>query len=1266
MEKEIFDAMAGLGGFFEVENNQRDGKSTRFLADREECLQSLKDLLNFLKVDDQLLVRLKLGRYKVLPQKLVPMFKSYRDDRQWVALIFKVMLWLTEPVSQETPDLWMHMEHLQDAKEAFLDRDSFLILLQFLVDLLEESDSAEREEEPTEQKTADKKGVTLELVITLLSRLLMIPDPVAGHPGFVPQRKSMQLQYIKLFHDESLFIALMYFLEKLNVEKNCGQAWAFLEIFYHVCTKVDPERASRLKQSVSQTSKEKDILSEMMLKDTLVRKARTPQQSRHGRFGTLMEVRNTHLAEEGKPVVHLSHNVEDVSRTEYAKKGYRGGNSRSETKQNIFLDPTFIDLEEGSCREHDRVNPYVSSGRELPVVLSDAVFAGLRDFFCDFLGISGNQAHVGVSQFSQLVIFLRNHLKENAFAARKQPGVEADKQEAKAQKRHDEPRLLSFVAWVLEFHRHHYAAKVSEAKSKNQEQPPIDIVAIQGAIDLDMIQFVIKLLGDHGKRSGLNPSKLVITLRTLTQQIKTIGVVLESNEERVKDIAEVLLANILKDDVLGHLAWIMKNFKPMSHDPRVLTYSLEAFHCITRLVEKSGTKDFEVESGFRGGIKASSLEQQVERLCNCAVIENLFSLMEKYSDLSAGLLNMLVRLLYRIIKIQHTNIVVFFEIMYFVRIERMLDDPMVTDKRLGKRYTEMVELLKFILRQFFKCAEKNKCVFIELMFRKIPETRADSLLGAFGQEFAAILDNYEQESYKEVLDKMRSGETVSALKLKQQQMLSGEGPPWTAEEDSTLMDKYDMYQNHPLCCDLLAAELPVENHRTAKAIRKRLIELGITGPNKQPRMMDDSKDGTKKRKAAELEDDKAKTKHARVDEADEIDSDLGDELELDLERMIDAAMADTQVDTMLDETQGGSAQRAQNDDSQVLEDELERIIDEGIEDDSLPTLEVADCAVNVTATTLPAASMTASTAVDATATSATIPPATGDTEELELDLERIMDEGLDDDIKDLMKVDPIVPASAATTVASTASTIPESTAPTMIDSNTLDCAAGARPCAAADAASESRAATIAATCTTSPTVPESVPSTVIEPTVQTIQGAPAATAPESTAAGSTDKTVKMTTSVSSENRLSKAPTTIPTPARTSATATALPSLDVEMDELEKNLEDLIDNMSPTKADVSTATTPAQASRDIRDKTPTPTNSSKRGMSFGSQLSQESIGLECQLEKLIDEDLQPSCPDPVLSQGDTPRHLKGNMPTQDTADLENELENMLDHLDDDMD
>ena len=74
-------------------------------------------------------------------------------------------------------------------------------------------------------------------------------------------------------------------------------------------------------------------------------------------------------------------------------------------------------------------------------------------------------------------------------------------------------------------------------------------------------------------------------------------------------------------------------------------------------------------------------------------------------------------------------------------------------------------LLRHILEAFFTCAQQNSCVFAELpgtqrlfkrltesprLFRKVHEKEVVEN----GAEFAAILDNYENEQYRrEVLDR---------------------------------------------------------------------------------------------------------------------------------------------------------------------------------------------------------------------------------------------------------------------------------------------------------------------------------------------------------------------------------------------------------------------------------------------------------------------------------------------------------------------------------
>jgi len=240
------------------------------------------------------------------------------------------------------------------------------------------------------------------------------------------------------------------------------------------------------------------------------------------------------------------------------------------------------------------------------------------------------------------------------------------------------PRMLNFTAWVLEFHRHHFLELAAKAKEAKEELPVIDIASIQGAIDLDMLQFVTARLREYGKERAIHASHLVIVLRVLSQQVKTISLVLESPDKDTRECAEILVQNIVKDDVMAHLVWIMKNFKTSSHDPRVMSYAVEVFHFLMRLMtkvtekkEKQGPKiEFRVERahGFRLQHVATTAEKELADLADARVVENLFYLLEKYKRQSAQLTSMLVKLLYQIIRVHPTNIVVFFELSYFMRI----------------------------------------------------------------------------------------------------------------------------------------------------------------------------------------------------------------------------------------------------------------------------------------------------------------------------------------------------------------------------------------------------------------------------------------------------------------------------------------------------------------------------------------------------------------------------------------------------------------------
>merc|ERR1719343_1474471 len=309
---------------------------------------------------------------------------------------------------------------------------------------------------------------------------------------------------------------------------------------------------------------------------------------------------------------------------------------------------------------------------------------------------------------------------------------------------------------------------------------------------------------------------------------------MDAKDANTRNLAGVLLQNVVKEDTMAHLCWIMKNYKSTAHDPRVLSYSIEVFHHMQRLIgivrdsqARDGQKEIEfvVEKATAARVsrKTTSESKEVETLADARVVTNMFYLLEKYSKHSAHFHSILVKLLYSIIKQAPTNIVVFFELAYFIRIHRIVSDPLV---RKDKRYEEMKELLRYILRQFFKCADKNGCVFAELFFPKVSENSKLALLQDHVSEFAAVLDNYENEEYKTVLDRMDAGETLGAIRERRRAILTGE-LKWTEQEDEILRNRYPIYQDHPLVAELLASELPEESKRTARHVKKRLQELNL-------------------------------------------------------------------------------------------------------------------------------------------------------------------------------------------------------------------------------------------------------------------------------------------------------------------------------------------------------------------------------------------------------------------------------------------------------
>mmetsp|Transcript_32458 Transcript_32458/g.74995 ORF Transcript_32458/g.74995 Transcript_32458/m.74995 type:complete len:958 (-) Transcript_32458:313-3186(-) len=864
--EDLFDTCAGLGDYHKV-----DGKDKYLYRRRDECLTCLQDLTQLVEKEDTGRVRAKLGEWQGLPQRIVPLYNSYNEDIELSSQIVPLLVLLTTRVGsygQPAADLQVRLEqerdqlrHLQDYKAAFTKSNVFATLSRLLVEALD----------------GEEAGFSLQLfkdVLFLLRNLVSVPDPCPGDAGFTPQRRRMQLAFIRHFSGEGLLSFFLLLSQQLTSQQDENedhqQVWALADIIYHVCTHFDPQ------ELFEQKEQSKSDLADLLARDKADRQLLAPTSTRHGRFGTSMHVVS------GDGSVNISSTVLQngiiPKSGALLKREFRNAD-RAGKKENMFHNPFFVDLAEGSVREHNQFNPHVRGALDDRANHPHKLLQGYRQFF----------EHLCSSHFSSLVGIMRKSCRVSSQTTDTVAGTEFNML-----------HLLNFISWFLEFHRCQHAAEVAKAKKANEPPPDMDIAVIQGAIDVDMIQFTTARLRDLGKVQAIHSSLLVIVLRALSQQIHTIQVLTESTDSDTRDCADMLVRHLLKEDVMGNISWVMRFFKSSAHDPRVLSYSVEAWHNLTSLMkqitERGGGEEFQVERlrGVHMTRSMTSVDKEVADLADSRTVGNLFHFLEKYRRHTPAFQTMLVHLIRSIMDARPTNIVLFFELSYFMRIHRIMTDPLLTSTKNSVKYKDLTGLLRFILREFFKCSEHNPCAFAELLFPKVHENAKDALESQ-NVEFAAILSNYEEESYKGLLDRMFAGETVNELRQKQRQLRSGD-VPWTAEEDAVLRERYAMYADHPLCADLLTADLPEDSRRTALQVRKRLVELGLMMPRGRAGGAEEKAEGmppSKKAKVADedLEPEEPAGEGAAPPAQRTQHDDMQDEemLEEDLERLLDAA-----------------------------------------------------------------------------------------------------------------------------------------------------------------------------------------------------------------------------------------------------------------------------------------------------------------------------------------------------------------------------------------
>ena len=267
MEDGVIDELVLVCTFLGTNETVKDesgAERTSFVRGKD-CLEWLNDLRRVIQRDNDILRTIgnKIGNWKVVEQKLLPLLLEYRDDRRLVLTLCKIFVSVTMPMHQaavtalskavtrsaakEDPTLAAELverqkaaaeqvKHLFDYKKAFARRE----VMQVLVSVLE----APLSHEGTSRTEDD--ALIIELILTLMRNLLAIG---AGRPGSlpVPDRLLSATHFdLVLSMDQEFFLDVLGVLsQNINARENRALNLLLMEIYHHLRRGTDPEALAR-------------------------------------------------------------------------------------------------------------------------------------------------------------------------------------------------------------------------------------------------------------------------------------------------------------------------------------------------------------------------------------------------------------------------------------------------------------------------------------------------------------------------------------------------------------------------------------------------------------------------------------------------------------------------------------------------------------------------------------------------------------------------------------------------------------------------------------------------------------------------------------------------------------------------------------------------------------------------------------------------------------------------------------------------------------
>ncbi|XP_022340668.2 protein timeless homolog [Crassostrea virginica] len=286
-------------------------EGTKYVKEPD-CLETVKDLIRFLKRDDETCdIRRQLGEACILQKDIVPILKQYYSDRVLLEAVIRLLVNLTQPAilcfNNHIPEDKTLRNHyleiesqLQSYKEVFVDEELFGVLTRKMGDLLK-LDWEHRHEEDR---------LLIERMLILIRNVLHVP-PNTDREQRTDDDASIHDQVIWAIHCSGLEDLLLYIASSED-ERNFSMH--VLEIVSLMFREQTPDMLATAGVSRSMTEKEKDERElQMALEQERAQKRANMMKfsTRHSRFGGTYVVQNMKSISDRDVIFHK--NQKDVS-----------------------------------------------------------------------------------------------------------------------------------------------------------------------------------------------------------------------------------------------------------------------------------------------------------------------------------------------------------------------------------------------------------------------------------------------------------------------------------------------------------------------------------------------------------------------------------------------------------------------------------------------------------------------------------------------------------------------------------------------------------------------------------------------------------------------------------------------------------------------------------------------------------------------------------------------------------------------------------------